>query len=620
MLFVVLIATLYNIETSGKLVPDQSNNVFTSLATCINNIYDLHENFYKLTLLIYDSETEENIPDNIFKNDMIKIAIENKIPFIKTNNLNERYLIKDIDESTVIVVVYLKDCNEMTKAELRSFDIKFKYVIIVDTFLRDKCYDAVTTKLSELYNYEVTLIIADRIPGKYNFLTAVPEIDEVTCNTTEIVEIKHINNCTNGTLDEKRLTRIFPVKAPSNFKLCNFNVGMSIFYPYSMTNNTDTLKDFDDGVNFYGVDIDIMKIMAKRFNSTLKLFYITKNDYDPKLRKIVVQYLLNETLDAYAGGAYRLYGDEVSYSGIYSRQTVIWVYTVERNRRTWQSLLFKMNGLYIFLIIYQCYVILWNLISKFDHQTISILDSFVYGWGALFGGAGLQDARSLKQKFLNIVYLIACLHLSAYVSTQIYYYLTIDRPPNSYTSVDELTSSGKIPYLIPNEKYFIDDKKYIAFANTSRQCDTFLNCEELMLINNGSTIIIDAQLAPLQSSSAVHDEARVLQVPEYILVVYHEMILRKNSPLVKKFQEYTQRLFESGICQMLYVRSIGITVVDRAKIANQNILSNSYSCTVGCEITLSQLAGVFYIWMAGCFCSCIVFILEILMKIPLLTH
>ncbi|XP_046969731.1 uncharacterized protein LOC124537062 [Vanessa cardui] len=504
--------------------------------------------------------------------------------------------------------------------EPRSFDIKFKYIIIVDTFLGDECSDAVTTKLSELNNYDVTLITADGIPGKYNFLTVIPEIDEVTCNITETVQMKVINNCTNGTLDDKQLTHIFPVKAPSNLKLCNFNVGMSIFYPYSMTDEPDTLKEFDDGGNFYGVDIEIMKIMAKKFNSTLKLLYISRSDYNPNLRKVLVQYVQNETLDAYAGGAYRLYGDEVGYSGIYSRQTIIWVYTVERNRRTWQSLIFKMNGLYIFLIIYQCYVISWNLICKFDHQTVSVLDTFVYGWGALFGGVDLQEARSLKQKFLNIVYLIACLHLSTYISTQIYYYLTIDRPPHVYSSVDELTSSEKIPYLIPKEKYFIDDKKHIAFANTSRQCETFLNCEELMLKNDGSTIIIDAELATLQSSSAVNDEARVLQVPEYILVVYHEMIIRKNSTLVKKFQEYTQRLFESGICEMLYVQAIGITVVDRAKIANQNILSNSYSCTVGCEITLSQLAGFFYIWMAGCFISCIVFIMEILIKIPSLKH
>ncbi|XP_050348167.1 uncharacterized protein LOC126772032, partial [Nymphalis io] len=544
---------------------------------------------------------------------------ENKIPVIKTNKLYEIPQTAEINESTMMIVVYLKSCNELRIIENLFVDIKFKYIIIVDMFLRDNCYYVVKTKLSEFNSYDVTFITADRKTGKYNLLTAIPEIDSATCNTTKMVEIKLINGCTNGTLDEKKLNHVFPVKAPSNLKLCNFNVGMATRFPYSVTNNKDSLKDLDNA-EFYGADVEIMKIMANRFNGTLKLFYTKINEYDPILRKILVEYFKNGTLDACAGGIYRVYGDEVSYSGIYSRQSIFWIYTVERDRRTSQSLILKMNGVYIFLIIYQCYVILWNLICKFDRQTTSINDSFVYGWGALFGGAGLQDARSLKQKFLNIVYLIACLHLSAYVSTQIYYYLTIDRPPHFFTTIDELISSGRIPYLISDQKYFVDDRKYIAFANTSRECDTFTICEELILKNKGSTIIVDGQLAPLQSSSAVKDEAKVLRVPEDILVVYHEMVLRRSSPLVDKFQEYTQRLFEAGICQKLYVDAIGITVVDRAKIATQNILSNSYSCTVGCEITLSQLSGVFCIWMGGCCLSCFVFIFEILMNIPRLNH
>ncbi|CAH2092644.1 unnamed protein product [Euphydryas editha] len=611
MLVVLLVYLHVVIGVNVKLIPSEKNISVSNIAACVHEIYDIHQNSYKLTIITYTDEPKENIPDNL---------LTKKIPYVITYNVNDLIKISDLNEGTVLIVINIKSCIEITDVEITSFYIKFRYIIIVDIYVPETCYEDMKKTLYELKNYNVIIITVDRKTNNYNLITIIPEIDEVTCAVSERLTINLINVCRNGSLDKKEVSYIFPSKKIQNLKKCNLKVGMAALYPYSMVNKGEILNHLDRPKYMYGTDVEIMKILAEKFNSTLKLFHIqihkTTSDNVPQF----IQDLIDGTLEACAGGLYRLYGDVVAYSGKYRKQSIFWVYTVERERRSWKSLVGKMTGLYVFLITYVCYVILWNVFSQFDYQTMAIIDSFVYGWGALVGASSLQNARSLKQKILNIMYLIVCLHLSVFVSTQIFYYLTIERPPKQFKTTEEIRASNRTSYLIPEKKYFLEDKKHIADANRSLDCFTFTECEELMLKHKASTILIEGLFLRFQSVSSVGDEASVMRVAEDIVVSYHEIILRKNSTLVETVHKYVQRLVETGISQKLYIEAIGILIVDKSKIANKNILSNSYSCTLGCEITLSQSAVAFYVWILGCCFSFFVFVFEILIKAPAISH
>ncbi|XP_045451612.1 uncharacterized protein LOC123660601 [Melitaea cinxia] len=556
---------------------------------------------------MYTNEAKENTPDNI---------LTTTNPYIITYNLNDLIKTSDLNGGTVLIVINIKFCSELNDLATISLNIKFRYIIVVDVHVTKKCYEDMENKLYELKNYNLVIITLDSKSNNYFIMTKIPEIDEVTCGVSESLTVNIINICRNGSLDRKKVSDIFPSKEITDLKMCNLNVGMSKFYPYSMVNNEDDLKDLDTSKHLYGADAEVMKILAKKCNSTLKMFYIDTTRKTSQNVPQFIQHLLDGTLEVCAGGLIRqrVYGDVVAYSGIYSKQSVFWVYTVERDRRSWQSLVGKMTGLYVFLITYVCYVILWNILNQFDYKTTTVINSCLYGWGALLGASSLQDARSFKQKILNIMYLIVSLHMSAFVSTQIYYYLTIERPPKQFKTMEEISSSNKISYLIPTKKYFADDKYHIALANKSRDCFTFTECEELMLKHKASTILVEGLFSKLQSASSVGDEASIIRVADDILITYREMIIRQNSTLVKTIQKSILRLFEAGICNKLYVEAIGILAVDKAKIANKNILSDSYSCTQGCEITLSQSAFAFYVWIFGCCLSCFVFVFEILLK------
>ncbi|CAG9564889.1 unnamed protein product [Danaus chrysippus] len=377
----------------------------------------------------------------------------------------------------------------------------------------------------------------------------MPHWNEHICDLDENVTMKNINTCINGSLDKNDEKFIFPSKHLDNLKLCKFNVGMATLFPYSEIEHKESLNTLDrlEENEIFGSDLEIMKIMAKKFNATLEMFYIKRSEENALLQKDYVKYLLNGSLDACAGGLYNIYGDVVAYSGIYTRQSVIWIYTVEREKRSWQALLRKTGGLYIFLIFLASYSIIWKLFCQFDGRAVSLSNTILYSFGALVGTTSLLDAMSLKQKILNLSYLILCLHLSSYISTQMYYYLTVENPPQTIKTIDELAISDRTPYLVPGKKYFLNNEKYIAFANTSRDCEDFLDCERSVLNNRGSTLILDGFLQPFQSLTAVKDESRIMRVDEDVLVIYHEMIMRKDSSMVNKFHNIIQSLFEADI-------------------------------------------------------------------------
>ncbi|XP_039756646.1 uncharacterized protein LOC120631230 [Pararge aegeria] len=550
----------------------------------------------------------QTLKSDIFIDIATSEAIKNQIPFIITDEISGVNITEEPDRGTLFSLSYFENCEALTNIT-KVIDKRIKYFIIV----QEICENIKSDLLSELQFYDVMFFTSDQDNGKLISIKVTSEMDEESCRSMGHIkmEVTIINH--NESYENKE-RQSYVSTAALNLKKCKFNVGLASLYPYSMIKNKKYLKTFDplqiDDIN--GSDVEIIKIIANYLNATLNLHYVHRNEENPYFDSDYLKFVINGSLDACVGGLYKIYGDIVSYSGIYSTQAIVWVYSVERNTRSWQTLFGKMHGLYIFLIIYIIYSIIWKIVCKFDGEAVSMKDTLLYSWGALLGTTSLQDARTVKQRILNILYLIMSLFLSTYISCQIYSYLTIVEPPPHYRTIDELENSDRIPYLVPVSKYFVKDKKYETIANASRDCINFEDCEIKLINNKASTVLIDGHLPFLQSRTAVNDEARVLRVANEILTIYHEMIIRKYSPFVESYNKVTQRLFESGICRRLYDEAIGITVVDKAKIANKNILSNSYSCTVGCQITLLQLAGIFYILIIGCFISICIFIIELL--------
>ncbi|XP_026315923.1 uncharacterized protein LOC113227244 [Hyposmocoma kahamanoa] len=395
-------------------------------------------------------------------------------------------------------------------------------------------------------------------------------------------------------------------------KNCTIKAGLTSMYPLSIIEEK-SLKNYDILENPTGSDVELIKTIAETINAGVIFYYMDRSEYIPYRDRDYIKLIINGTLDICAGGLYRNFENIVAYSGAYEQQGVVWIYTVERMGHTWSNLIKTMQGLHIFFLFYICYSIVWNIFLYFNGQALNWSSTFLYSWGALFGSSSLQDAINFKQRFLNIVYLIMCIYLSIFVGVQLYTFLTILGPPEILYTVEDVHQSGRTPYLNPMGKYFLQDKKFVTFANTSKDCDSFELCIEEMLQNKGLTIVTDSIFVPIQLKTIVNDEARLLKITEDVVIVNHEMIIRKNSPMVAIFQKKLNRLFEAGICKKLFLDNIGILAVARTKKAIHNIMHNSYSCRMGCSITFSKCSGIFYLWMISCFISCCVFVIEILM-------
>ncbi|XP_075980770.1 uncharacterized protein LOC142979622 [Anticarsia gemmatalis] len=505
-----------------------------------------------------------------------------------------------------LIVIVFDTCDDVSFYDFVHTDKLNKQLIIITEPSND-CNDKLEDIAHIVDRYDITFLLLNVIKDRNKMQTFIPTIDENTCQQA-VGKLTHINTCINGTLRNKK---VFPSKNPTNLNKCLFKVGMATLYPFSQIENKDSLKTYDHINNSVGCDMEIMEIVAEYFNATLDLYYIFRKEENPFGDYEFIKYLQNGSLDVCAGGLYRIYGRFVEYSGVYANQAVMWMYLAKRTDRSWESLIGKVNGLYIFVIFYISYSIIWYFICVFDGDAVSLRNTLLYGWGALIGANSLQDARTLKQKLLNLGYLVMCIHLSAYISIQLYSFLTIKGPPQMLNTNDAVMASGRVPFLKPSTKYFVSDKKYLEFANTSADCSSFVDCAEKTLQHNGLTLLLQASFFHFQSETAVRGEARVLRTAENVLTVYNEMLIRRDSPLVVKFQKIIQTLFEAGITQRLYEEAVGILVRDKADSANSNLIMSSYSCRSGCAITLVQFAGVFYLWIIGCVVSCIVFVIEV---------
>ncbi|KAJ0174821.1 hypothetical protein K1T71_009929 [Dendrolimus kikuchii] len=585
---------------------DHSRSEFSSLVKCVIKISTI-ELYYRPTVLI-EYKNNKTVDEYHFLIEMIDQLKFNNIPQLILSDKNKINNVIEKNNATWLVVLYFDDCESLLSLNVETFKEQVYYLIIVHKFAKNVCKE-VAVNIGNKVNimmYDVTFIIEHH--KEYYIASFIPEVEPDSCKIL-VKEPTIINTCVNGTMN---LKTSFPVKTPANYNKCLFKVGMSTMYPLSIIKNKENMSTYDRIKDIKGSDFEIIKIITKQFNSTLDLYYVVKMEESPFGQLDFLPYIINGSFDALAGGFYRIYGDIVDYSGIYARQAVFWLYTADREIRSWQNFIEKLDGIYLFIIFYVVYSAIWYLVCKFDKQAVSLKNTLLYSWGALVGTSSLGDPKTIKQKILNLGYLIMCLHLSAYLSVQFYSFLTILSPPKMYNTNDDMMQSGRIPYLRSASKYFVNDEKYLNFANTSCECNNFWDCSEKSLMHKGTTVVMDSYFTHFQANTTVNDEATVLRVTENILIAYYEMLIRKGSPHVKRFQHIIQRLFEAGIPEKLYKEAIGILTFDKANIARENIMGDSYSCGAGCQITLNQIAGTFYLWLFGCGLSFAVFVIEII--------
>ncbi|CAK1586717.1 unnamed protein product [Parnassius mnemosyne] len=477
----------------------------------------------KPTVIIIGDDTKYTVYENVLiKESLTKVLSEEYVPQIILHKLQILNETANKFKGNVLVVIFVHNCETFEQLDVIANNKKLKYLIILYKY--EDCNMALEIVGWTLQNYDATFIFQSENRTIYKFQTTIPNIDESTCDYDVKVKPTLINTCFNGTLDKPV---IFPTKEIKNLKECPFRVGMATLYPYSVIENKESFRNLQqiNESQIRGSDFEIIKIFSSIINASLNMYYIYREEKNPYLRNDFISYIFNGSIDACAGGLYRIYGDLISYSGAYNRQAVIWVYGVER------------------------------------------------------------EPRSLR---------------------------TIVGPPQMFKTNDEVMESGRTPYLNYDTKFFVNDAKYIAFAKTALNCTGFEEYEDLAISNNGVTCIIEGYFYPLQAFTAVENEARVLRASENVLITYHNMIIRSDSPFVRKFQNIVVSLFEAGICDKLYVEAIGLLVVAKAKSANENIMANSYSCEFGCAITIAQIAGAIYVWIVGCTLSFIVFLIEIM--------
>ncbi|CAH0755614.1 unnamed protein product [Diatraea saccharalis] len=559
--FIIILAlVIRNFQCKITVHSDDKDN-HKLLLQCITKI--TKSNFiYAPTISINENNEINNLTIHEYTHDFIDQLIHMTSKYNMPTIINSDEIIESmyVPEKHLLSIQYILNCDTLLNEEFRNINETIKYLVIIFN-TSEACDSILFNNVSRhISKYEMTFLKLT-YDNNYDILTFIPKLNSTDCKMQFNISYTSIADCAS----EGDLI-IFPNKETQNDDMmgCPFRVGMTTYIPFSKIKDMDTMQLMDPIKynDIRGCDVELMKIMSEYFNFTIQYYFIFDNEAKSEISTEFLKFLLNGTLDACAGGLFRIYGDIVDYSGVYGRQAFIWMYTVKRSARSWKSFVGNMNGLYIFIVFYFCFSFIWYLLHAFDKQAIPISNIMLYGWGALIGTSSLYKAQNLKHRITNIFYLIMCLHLVAYVNIQMYSFLTITSPPTIYKTNEEMYKSNLIPYLDPKSKYFVHDKQYETFANTSVDCDFFTDCENKIMGHNGVTLTVDGRFMLFQAKTIVDDEVGVLKVSENMLTVYHEILFRKNVTITKKFQKIMTRLGEAGIMERLYHEVLPAAPID----------------------------------------------------------
>ncbi|CAG4987437.1 unnamed protein product [Parnassius apollo] len=322
---------------NSEAIPLEINSIgeLESLVKCVVAAIKTER---KPTVTIIGDDTKNTVYENIHnKESLTKVLSEEYVPqiiFNKLQILNESA--SKFEENTMLVVIFVDNCKILEQLDVIVIDKKIKYVIILYEY--EDCNMDLEKIGWTLQHYDATFISQSKNHTIYQFQTTFPDIDESSCDYYVKIKLNVVNTCFNGTLDK---SVIFPAKETNNLKGCPFHVGMATLYPYSIIENKESLRNLQqiNESQIRGSDLEIIKIFCNNINASLNMYYIYREEENPYLHTEFISYLLNGSLDACAGGLYNVYGDSITYSGAYNMQAVIWAYQVEREPRSWRTII-----------------------------------------------------------------------------------------------------------------------------------------------------------------------------------------------------------------------------------------------------------------------------------------
>ncbi|XP_061719391.1 uncharacterized protein LOC133526695 [Cydia pomonella] len=298
-----------------------------SLIECVVDLTQITI-IFSPTILILESDTDDK--DDIFYSKIIETFAKRDIPItIQDKDNHDVNQTLDVYDGNVIVIVNFENSEALFDFEIEPTDKRVKYLVIISDITEDLKLQAFVQRYIDR---DITFIIPDPKDEKHYVITFPKTMNDKTCQLMEKFEPNIINICLNGTLDKEV---IFPELIKANFRNCSLRVGMATMFPFSKIPNEHELKNYDLIPEIEGSDVEIIKIIANYFNASIIWHYLRREQQNPYTNTEYTEFIFNGSVDVSAGGLYRIYGDRVSYSGIYTMQAVIWIYAAHRPGRSW---------------------------------------------------------------------------------------------------------------------------------------------------------------------------------------------------------------------------------------------------------------------------------------------
>ncbi|CAH0400746.1 unnamed protein product [Chilo suppressalis] len=168
------------------------------------------------------------------------------------------------------------------------------------------------------------------------------------------------------------------------------------------------------------------------------------------------------------------------------------------------------------------------------------------------------------------------------------------------TIVDGEATVLKVPQNMVTAYHEILIRKNLTITNSFQKLMTRLGeagisdrlYHEGLGILTEAKVLIDGQFTLFQAETIVDGEATVLKVPQNMLTVYHEILIRKNLTITNSFQKLMTRLGEAGITDRLYHEALGI--LTEAKVLIHSRI-NTITPAVPIDIVTETVQGKFTI-------------------------
>jgi hypothetical protein len=423
----------------------------------------------------------------------------------------------------------------------------------------------------------------------------------------------------------KKNTDLFPIKISKSFNGCPMKtVARSSYWSLNTREINVQLSNGSVGWTAEGRDVDLLRVVLQQMNMTF-VFVPTPEGFE--METGLVQ---NLTKAMIAKEAYIALGDMGNHfllesyfdsTSTYNIFSVRWYVPCSIKYPRWSSF-FRILSLELWLILILVIVIasiLTTLVGRytcmFEWQGYKTMSSSFTNILAVILGVSVStmpSAPSLRSLFLAWVF------FSLAFSTVIQAFLTTFLIDSGYIkpiqNVDELYASGiKLAYS-PDYDFIFEsgDKTEVSklqrnFAN----CTDYLSCAKWAMYHRNVSVLISDILAEINYSVGdfLGDNSEPLVCRLDDGVVFSSgltMIMIHGDPLMRRFSEILDRVFEAGIYTHLDSESIGLFQTIFREKGHVHQLDEYYS------FNLYHMQPAFYLLLLGWCLSAICFIVEVL--------